>query len=312
VDADVRLVEDSPWNVSLLDVYEQHCERSNKDPAHVTNVWRERTLAAVMKGASKDEFLDTKITTIKEICKSTVPDSVFSHYMYKTLPRFNALWSFKKHFTMQLALASSVTFLMSIKSWSLHDMLFSRQTGSIIWTRFNPNYDADGFLRGAEPIPFRLTRNLQFFLTSVGVEGGFTGTMCAVACALTRERVHLQQYLTLLLRDELQAHQKAEEAIEAAKTERRGRLGPSNRTYEPPRPAMNEKQAADALQLSVQNVLHKLQTIAPAPSSKPSGGRGGTAINSEARITGMKVAELIATATSVNVCLQPPTWHPWF
>ena len=163
-----------------------------------------------------------------------------------------------------------------------------------------------------ETVPFRLTRNLQFFLTSVGVEGGFTGTMCAVACALTRERVHLQQYLTLLLRDELQAHQKAEEAIEAAKTERRGRLGPSNRTYEPPRPAMNEKQAADALQLSVQNVLHKLQTIAPAPSSKPSGGRGGTAINSEARITGMKVAELIATATSVNVCLQPPTWHPWF
>ena len=71
-----------------------------------------------------------------------MPDSVFSHYMYKTLPRFNALWSFKKHFTMQLALASSVSFLMSIKSWSLHDMLFSRQTGSIIWTRFNPNYDA--------------------------------------------------------------------------------------------------------------------------------------------------------------------------
>ena len=145
-------------------------------------------------------------------------------------------------------------------------MLFSRQTGSIIWTRFNPNYDSDGILRGTEPIPFRLTRNLQFFLTSVGVEGGFTGTMCAVACALTRERVHLQQYLMLLLRDELQAHQKDEEAIETAKTERRARLGgPSSRTYEPPRPAMNEKQAADALQLSVQNVLHKLQTIAPAP-----------------------------------------------
>jgi phosphatidylinositol kinase/protein kinase (PI-3 family) len=93
VDADVRLVEDSPWNVSLLDVYEQHCERTNKDPGHVTNVWRERTLAAVIKGANKEELLETKITTIKEICKSTVPDSVFSHYMYKTLPRFNALWS---------------------------------------------------------------------------------------------------------------------------------------------------------------------------------------------------------------------------
>jgi hypothetical protein len=144
-------------------------------------------------------------------------------------------------------------------------MLFSRQTGSIIWTRFNPNYDADGVLRGAEPIPFRLTRNLQFFLTSVGVEGGFTGTMCAVACALTRERVHLQQYLTLLLRDELAAHQKHEESVEADKAERRSRLGSSARAYEPPKGPMNPKQAADALQLSVDNVLHKLQTIAPAP-----------------------------------------------
>ena len=210
-------------------------------------------------------------------------------------------------------------------------MLFSRQTGSIIWTRFNPNYDADGVLRGAEPIPFRLTRNLQFFLTSVGVEGGFTGTMCAVACALTRERVHLQQYLTLLLRDELSAHQKQEETVESAKTERRSRLGASARAYEPPKGPMSPKEAADALQLSVENVLHKLQTIAPAPvcckclvslcvhlmpvcatqSSMPSASRAGTTINSEARITGMKVAELIATATSVNVCLMPPTWHPW-
>ena len=82
VDADVRLVEDSPWNVSLLDVYEQHCERTNKDPGHVTAVWRERTLAAKAKGANEKQLLDTKITTIKEICKNTVPDSVFSHYMH--------------------------------------------------------------------------------------------------------------------------------------------------------------------------------------------------------------------------------------
>ena len=309
VDADVRLVEDSPWNVSLLDVYEQHCERTNKDPGHVTNVWRERTLKAVIEGATPEALLETKITTIKEICKSTVPDSVFSHYMYKTLPRFNALWSFKKHFTMQLALASCVTYLMSIKSWSLHDMLFSRQTGSIIWTRFNPNYDDKGQLQGSEPIPFRLTRNLQFFLTSVGVEGGFTGTMCAVACALTRERVHLQQCLTLLLRDEVGAHAKMEETIERLKHDRRNQRPPV--ANQPPlRPPMNPKQQAEAVQASVANVLKKLHTIAPAPNASVS--RLSAAINQEARVTGQKVAELIATATSVNVCLMPPTWHPWF
>jgi phosphatidylinositol kinase/protein kinase (PI-3 family) len=85
---------------------------------------------------------------------------------------------------MQLALASCITYLMSIKSWSLHDMLFSRQTGSIIWTRFNPNYDEKGHLAELEPIPFRLTRNLQFFLTSVGVEGGFTGVPRRLPAAL--------------------------------------------------------------------------------------------------------------------------------
>ena len=67
------------------------------------------------------------------------------------------------------------------------------------------------------------------------------------------------------------------------------------------------------LTLSVRNVLQKLQGVAPAPNSQSAANRGlGASVSTEARVTGQKVAELIATATSVNVCLMPPTWHPWF
>jgi hypothetical protein len=130
------------------------------------------------------------------------------------------------------------------------------------------------------------------------------GTMCAVACALTRERVHLQQYLTLLLRDEMVrhmgegrssprgtessrpltaasprqvAHAKMEESIERLKEERR-RQGRPVRANEPLRQPMTQQQQQQALQGSVVNVLRKLHTIAPAPNANPNASRVSAAI----------------------------------
>ena len=62
--------------------------------------------------------------------------------------------------------------------------------------------------------------------------------------------------------------------------------------------------------LSLLSLLLSLLLSMQAPNASVS--RMSAQINQEARVTGQKVAELIATATSVNVCLMPPTWHPWF
>jgi len=57
-------------------------------------------------------------------------------------------------------------------------------------------------------------------------------------------------------------------------------------------------------------VLTKLHSIAPRPEEGEA--RDNATVSHQARVTSKQVSGLIQTATSVNVCLMPPTWHPWF
>lgn len=50
-------------------------------------------------------------------------------------------------------------------------------------------YDIHGMVEFAEPVPFRLTRNLQTFFTPFGVEGLFISSMCAAAQAVVAPKV---------------------------------------------------------------------------------------------------------------------------
>lgn len=52
-------------------------------------------------------------------------------------------------------------------------------------------YDMHGMVEFAEPVPFRLTRNLQTFFTPFGVEGLFVSSMCAAAQAVVAPKVSL-------------------------------------------------------------------------------------------------------------------------
>lgn len=60
-------------------------------------------------------------------------------------------------------------------------VLFSRATGKAWQTDLFPVYDAQGVLERNEPVPFRLTRNLQSFFTIFGIEGIFVTVMACAA-----------------------------------------------------------------------------------------------------------------------------------
>lgn len=56
-------------------------------------------------------------------------------------------------------------------------------------------YDIHGMVEFAEPVPFRLTRNLQTFFTPFGVEGLFISSMCAAAQAVVAPKVLFHQVM---------------------------------------------------------------------------------------------------------------------
>ena len=56
-------------------------------------------------------------------------------------------------------------------------------------------YDANGMIEFNEPVPFRLTRNMQAFFSHFGVEGLIVSAMCAAAQSVVAPKV--SNFLTL-------------------------------------------------------------------------------------------------------------------
>jgi transformation/transcription domain-associated protein len=82
-----------------------------------------------------------------------------------------------------------MSFMLQIGGRSPNKILFAKNTGKIFQTDFHPAYDANGMIEFNEPVPFRLTRNMQAFFSHFGVEGLIVSAMCAAAQAVVSPKV---------------------------------------------------------------------------------------------------------------------------
>lgn len=194
----IRMVQDDPSYVTLLDVYEDHCREQglNKDDAIIMYADKLKALVDGKKG--KNEFLNMKIDIVDQISK-IIPETALAKYMFKTMNSFMDLWLLRKHFTSQMASMTFITYVMSISQRHPHKIHISRTTGNIWTTELLP---APLFVT-QESVPFRFTPNLQYFMTPIGIEGVFTSSLMAIARCLTEPEFQLDQYLSLFVRDEL-------------------------------------------------------------------------------------------------------------
>ncbi|KAL3583843.1 hypothetical protein D5086_014904 [Populus alba] len=80
------------------------------------------------------------------------------------------------------------------------DGIFSQYMYKTLLSDFHPAYDANGMIEFNEPIPFRLTRNMQTFFFYFGIEGLIVSAVCAAAQAQSQ---HLWHQLAMFFSDEL-------------------------------------------------------------------------------------------------------------
>ena len=102
----------------------------------------------------------------------------------------------------QTALSAVLCHALLIGGRSPPKLLFERASGRVWQADAVPSYDAGGRLERAEPVPFRLTRNLATFFTPFGVEGVFVGTMAVAAAALLAPGAAAADGLALFLRED--------------------------------------------------------------------------------------------------------------
>ena len=133
-----------------------------------------------------------------------VPSTVLLEFCQQIYPSYSSFWLFRRHFSYQLAAMTFMTYTMHISTRYPHKMAISRGTGSVWGSELIPTMSSQKpQFSNAEPVPFRLTPNLQTLMGPIALEGVFSCALMAISRCLTEPEGELAQQLSIFVRDEM-------------------------------------------------------------------------------------------------------------
>ncbi|KAF2153530.1 hypothetical protein K461DRAFT_321169 [Myriangium duriaei CBS 260.36] len=179
-----RMVQDDASYTSLQAIYEDYCRRNkiNKDEPILFQIEKMRGL----QNAKPEHISSVRVETFAAIQEKYVPPTVVLEYFQSIYPTYDALWLFRRQFSHQLASLTFLTFTMFITLRYPSKTNISRATGQIWGSELVPAMAAQHpKFHNPEPVPFRLTPNLQTLMGPIHTEGIFVCALMAIARCLT-------------------------------------------------------------------------------------------------------------------------------
>ncbi|KAF6083398.1 transformation/transcription domain associated protein [Phyllostomus discolor] len=282
VSPQMRLVEDNPSSLSLVEIYKQRCAKKGIEHDNPISRYYDRLATVQARGTQASHQVLRDI--LKEVQSNMVPRSMLKEWALHTFPNATDYWTFRKMFTIQLALIGFAEFVLHLNRLNPEMLQIAQDTGklNVAYFRFDIN-DATGDLDANRPVPFRLTPNISEFLTTIGVSGPLTASMIAVARCFAQPNFKVDGILKTVLRDEIIAwHKKTQEDTSS----------PLSAAGQPEN--MDGQQLVSLVQKAVTAIMTRLHNLAQF--------EGGES----------KVNTLVAAANSLdNLCRMDPAWHPW-
>uniref|UniRef100_W5MQE4 Transformation/transcription domain-associated protein n=1 Tax=Lepisosteus oculatus TaxID=7918 RepID=W5MQE4_LEPOC len=282
VSPQMRLVEDNPSSLSLVEIYKQRCAKKGIEHDNPISRYYDRLATVQARGTQASHQVLRDI--LKEVQGNMVPRSMLKEWALHTFPNATDYWTFRKMFTIQLALIGLAEFVLHLNRLNPEMLQIAQDTGklNVAYFRFDIN-DATGDLDANRPVPFRLTPNISEFLTTIGVSGPLTASMIAVARCFAQPNFKVDGILKAVLRDEIIAwHKKTQEDTSMP-------LSPAGQPEN-----MDSQQLVSLVQKAVTAIMTRLHNLAQF--------EGGES----------KVNTLVAAANSLdNLCRMDPAWHPW-
>lgn len=107
---------------------------------------------------------------------------MLSDWAKATFPTATDYWTFRKMFTLQMALAGFIEYVLHLSRLNPEMLYIHRNCGlvNVSYFKFDVD-DATGDLDSNRPVPFRLTPNISEFITETGVRGPLTSSMISSA-----------------------------------------------------------------------------------------------------------------------------------
>jgi transformation/transcription domain-associated protein len=145
-----------------------------------------------------------RLETYTAIQEKWVPHTLALDYFTKTYPSYSEFWLFRRQFSYQFAALTFMTYILHMNNRYPHKLNIARGTGNI-WGSELMSCMAAGkaFFHNPEPVPFRLTPNLQTLMGPLATEGIYSCAIMAIARCLTEPEFELEQQLSLFVRDEM-------------------------------------------------------------------------------------------------------------
>ncbi len=300
VSPQMRLVEDNPSSVSLLDIYKNSCQKQGLDHDNPIARYYERLATVQARGGQASQQVLREI--LKEVQHSMVPKDMLKNWAHQTFASATDYWTFRKMFTLQLALAAFAEFVLHLSRLN-PDMMYIHQDSGLInisYFKFDVD-DVSGKLDSNRPVPFRMTPNITEFINTVGVSGPLTASMISAARCFVQQSFKLPSILKAVLRDEMIAwNKKNGSGGNAASPPGSNSSSQASAGSNTEATNQNDQENKDR-ELIITLVNKSVQCITQRLTSLSS----FDGVDS-------KVGTLVTTAKSHdNLCRMDPAWHPW-
>ncbi|CAG9853589.1 unnamed protein product [Phyllotreta striolata] len=269
----IRLVEDNPASLSLLDIFKKSCSKLGIEHDDPIQYYYDRLGNIQSKGikASHQVYRDI-------LKQNKVPRNILKQWAIQTFPSATDYWQFRKMFTLQLALACFAEYVFHLTRLNPDMMYLHQDSGlmNVAYFKFDVD-DSTGELDTTRPVPFRLTPNIIEYLSTIGVSGPLTTSMIATSRCFIYPNFKILSILKPIIRDEMMLSR-------AKKSE-----------------DSNQEKMCDAAEKIISMVNKAITSISNRLTSL-----------AHFEGTESKVATLVAAANSQdNLCRMDPTWHPW-
>ncbi|KAH0547803.1 hypothetical protein FGG08_000060 [Glutinoglossum americanum] len=220
----IRLVQDNASYITLQGIYEDYCRRvgMNKDDPILLTMKKLRKLTDIRgqvigpelfqkfamadMGTQKytDQSTNMRMEAFTAIQDTMVPNSIVLDYFTKSFTSFTEFWLFRRQFSYQFAALTFMTYIMHMNNRYPHKLSIARGTGNIWGSELIPAMAAGkAFFHNPEPVPFRLSPNIQTLMGPIAMEGIFSCAVMAIARCLTEPEFELEQQLSIFVRDEM-------------------------------------------------------------------------------------------------------------
>lgn len=263
----IRIVQEDTSYITLQGVYEDHCRQlgvSKDEPvlftmdklrgliepkgqvssAEVLSPKRERHTNLGHPQKPGEHAIAARLEVFTAIVEKWVPHTVALEYFQAAYPEYADFWLFRRRFSYQLAALTFMTYILHIDKRYPQKMHIARGSGNIWGSELIASMAQNKpFFHNPEPVPFRLTPNLQTLMGPLATEGIYSCSIMAIARCLTEPEFQLEHALTLFVRDEMMHW-----------------FTSSHRPL-----SLNENQLREAVQTNSEMIVKKAVSLAQAP-----------------------------------------------